>query len=164
MEQTKINFGKKFDKWEKSIAIKDLEMRLRMAESAKYPNVPAYALKKFKREDKTANGLQKCIIEFLQLEGWQAERINVMGRPVFKTNKQGEKVLDKWITGQGTTGSADISATIAGRSVKIEVKIGRDKQRKEQLEYQQAIERAGGMYVIAKTFNDFVCWYNENFK
>lgn len=161
MGQTTINFGKKYDVWERSDAVKGLEMRLRVAERAKCPNVPEYALPKFKREDKTANGLQRCIIDFLQLEGWQAERINVMGRPIFKTNLQGEKVLEKWITGQGTTGSADISATIAGRSVKIEVKIGRDKQRKEQIEYQQAIERAGGVYVVAKNFKEFVDWYND---
>lgn len=34
----------------------------------------------------------------------------------------------KWVKGTSTAGTADISATIAGRSVKIEIKIGADRQ------------------------------------
>jgi hypothetical protein len=47
-----------------------------------YPNVPKYAISAPKYEDKTANGLTKCVKEFLELSGHQAERINTMGRPI----------------------------------------------------------------------------------
>lgn len=163
--QTTIDFGNKYRVWEKSYELKELEKRSGAVSADKFPNVPRHAITQKKYEDKTANGLQRAIIDFLAFEGWQAERINVMGRPVFKTihrDGKDEKVLDKWITGQGTKGSADVSATINGRSVKIEVKIGRDRQREEQMEYQQAVERAGGLYVIVKTFSEFVSWYNTN--
>ncbi|HJY63731.1 MAG TPA: hypothetical protein VJ455_06205 [Ignavibacteria bacterium] len=60
-------------------------------------------------------------------------------------------------------GTADISATIAGRSVKIEVKIGRDKQSQKQKEYQRQVEASGGLYFIAKSFDQFFTWYNELF-
>jgi hypothetical protein len=45
--------------------------------------------------------------------------------------------------------------------VKIEVKIGRDRQSEAQVEYQRQVEAAGGVYVIAKTFDGFLTWYDE---
>jgi hypothetical protein len=66
----------------------------------------------------------------------------------------------KYIKGSGTKGSADISATIKGKSIKIEVKIGKDKQSESQIEYQKAIERAGGIYFIAKDFTSFYHFYS----
>ncbi|MCQ2077878.1 MAG: hypothetical protein MJZ20_12780 [Bacteroidaceae bacterium] len=157
-EQSQLNFGKRYEVWRKSGAVKALERELNLAMAGKNKDVPKYALPKQKREDKTANGLQRCIIDFLTIiEGWQAERINVMGRPIFGDDGK----LQKWITGQGTKGSADISATINGWSVKIEVKIGTDRQRPEQKQYQADIEKAGGYYVIAKTFEGFLEWYSS---
>ena len=132
----------------------------------KYPNVPDYALKTPKYTDKTANGLTKCIIDFLTLEQWQAERINTMGRMI-DNRKQVTDVIGrtktigsaKYIPTTGTKGSADISATIKGRSVKIEVKIGKDRQSEYQKEYQRKVEASGGIYLIAKDFDTFYAWY-----
>ena len=106
--------------------------------------------------DKTANGLTKMIIDWINYNGGQAERINTTGRYLV-----GQR---KWIKGTGTKGSADISATIQGKSVKIEVKIGKDKMSEDQHRYQEAIEKAGGIYYIAKDFDSFYEWYNKNFK
>jgi hypothetical protein len=47
--------------------------------------------------------------------------------------------------------------------VKIEVKIGRDRQSVEQKAYAEAVERAGGLYVVARTFEEFIGWYGINF-
>jgi hypothetical protein len=133
-----------------------------------YPNVPKYALSAPKYEDKTANGLTKCIIEFLQLSNHQAERINTMGRPI-DNRKQVTDVIGRtktigtmtWGKSTATKGSADISATIEGRSVKIEVKIGADRQSEEQKVYQANIEKSGGKYWIAKNFDDFIKKYDD---
>jgi hypothetical protein len=62
----------------------------------------------------------------------------------------------KWVKSNMKKGSADISATINGRAVKIEVKIGKDRQSEAQKNYQAEIERAGGIYFIAKSFDDFL--------
>lgn len=120
--------------------------------------------------DKTANGLTRCIIDFLKFSGWQAERINTTGRPVDRreivTNVIGQKRQIgsvEWIRSGSTPGSADISATIRGRSVKIEVKIGSDRQSEAQIRYQQAIEKAGGIYIVARTFEQFYGWYQKTF-
>jgi hypothetical protein len=133
-----------------------------------YPNVPKYALSAPKYEDKTANGLTKCIIEFLQLSNHQAERINTMGRPI-DNRKQVTDVIGRtktigsmtWGKSTATKGSADISATIQGRSVKIEVKIGADRQSEDQKLYQANIEKSGGKYWIAKNFDDFIKKYDD---
>lgn len=116
--------------------------------------------------DKTANGLTKCIVHWLNLNGWQAERISTTGRYIDNskivtdilgnTKKIG---TGKYIKGSGTNGSADISATIKGMSVKIEVKIGNDRQSEAQIVYQKMIERAGGIYFIAKDFDEFIEFY-----
>lgn len=127
-------------------ALQSVEVAYR---SAKSPSMPVAYIKPSKYTDKTANGLTKCIIDWLRYNGWQAERISNTGRIV----------RNHWIPGTGTNGTADISATIKGRSIKIEVKIGRDKQSIDQVEYQKSIERAGGIYLIASDFDGFLHWY-----
>ena len=123
-----------------------------------------------KHRDDTANGLTRCIIDYLNYKGWQAERINTTGIP-HDTRQQATDILGRthtigsltWRPSGSTVGSADISATIQGRSVKIEVKIGKDRQSEAQRQYQAAIEQAGGLYYIARDFSTFVAWYNKNF-
>jgi hypothetical protein len=66
----------------------------------------------------------------------------------------------KWIPGSMTRGSADISATIKGRSVKIEVKM-KDKQSPDQKRYQQQVEAAGGIYIIVHSMDEFIELYNK---
>jgi len=116
--------------------------------------------------DKTANGLTTAIIRWIILNGYQAERISTTGRWIdnskIVTDVLGNRKKigsGKYIKGTGTNGSADISATIKGRSIKIEVKIGKDKQSEAQIKYQQMIEKAGGIYFIAKNFDDFYNFY-----
>ena len=135
--------------------------------SYRYPSAPGHIIPFTKYSDATANGLTKCVKDFLNFSQHQAERINTMGvfRQSYRTD--GTKTAGQWTKGTGTPGSADISATIYGRSVKIEVKIGKDKQSVVQKEYQLMIEAAGGIYIISKTFDDFVEWYDifsQNYK
>ena len=100
--------------------------------------------------------------------GGQAERISNQGQ--YRAGKRIEvgtgeiqytkELKGKWTPGQGTKGTADISATIRGRSVKIEVK-QKDKQSEVQKQYQQSIESAGGIYQIFRDFDSFVEWYEK---
>jgi len=134
------------------------------------PSIPANYIVGTKFTDKTANGLTKAIITFINLTGMQAERINNMGRMVDKT-KIVENVLGhkhkigsvEWQTGTGTKGTGDISATVNGLSLKVEVKIRRDRQSEAQVKYEDHITAAGGIYVIAKEFAPFVKWYVGKF-
>jgi LysM repeat protein len=110
----------------------------------------------------TANELTKKIIEHIRKNGGQAERINNIAR----------KVNGIYVKSNMERGTADISATIPikvndtlfGLSVKIEVKVGKDKQSIFQKAYQQTIEKSGGIYYIARDLKWFYEWYNLNFK
>jgi len=148
-------------------AIKELKKLYLQDHRRRYPNLPESARITPRYTDKNANGLTRCIIDFIELQGYQAERIANMGRPVDES-KIFTDILGnqrriggvKWIPGQGTNGTSDISAIIAGRSVKIEVKM-KDQQSEAQRKYQAAIERAGGVYLIVRNFDEFVKWYKE---
>lgn len=144
----------------------DLELEYK---KEKYPSMPIEYLTTKTYNDNSANALTKSVIAWITLNGYQAERISNTGR-VIDNRKTYKDVLGvrkvigdiKYIKGQGTNGTADISATIKGRSVKIEIKYGKDRQSEAQKHYQDMIERAGGVYVIVKDFDSFVEWY-ENF-
>ena len=132
-----------------------------------FPNFPEYALPEVKYTDKTANGLTKAVCEFLNLSGHQAERISTTGRYIDESKIVTDYLghhkrigSGKYIPGNGTKGSADISAVIKGRAVKIEVKM-KDKQSLHQIKYQQDIENAGGQYWLVHSFDDFEFHYDS---
>lgn len=129
----------------------------------KYPNMPDYAIPVEKFSDNSANELTKTIIKFIQLIGGQAERISNQGQ--FRDNRKVvTDVLGRqrtigsgtWTKGQGTNGTADISALYRGKSFKIEIKYGNDKQSQAQKDYQRSVEQAGAHYLIARNFDDFI--------
>ena len=137
---------------------------------AKHPTIKEEYLARTVFTDKNANGLTKMIVSFIQMSGYQAERINTMGtyRAAKKyTNLDGvTRTVGKgsYTKSGSTPGSADISATINGRSVKIEIKIGTDRQSDAQKAYEKAIVQAGGWYVICKNFDDFIEWFDSFMK
>lgn len=155
-------------RYKKSPALKELERLSLEGKRKRYPHNPFLVGDTY--EDKTANGLSKAIIAYIRMNGGQAERISTTGRPIDRT-KTFTDVIGRsrtigrvdWIPGTGTNGCADISATIEGRSVKIEVKVGSDRQSPAQKEYQKAIQTAFGIYYIARDFASFVSWYNLKF-
>ena len=127
----------------------------------KHPTMPYITASDW--NDNSANALTQCITAFINFSGFQAERINTMG--VYREGKKiqvGEnsrQLKGTWTPSTSTKGSADISATIRGRSVKIEVKYGKDKQSEVQKRYQESIEQAGGTYFIARNFDEFMEFY-----
>jgi hypothetical protein len=155
-------------RYRKSDAIKQLERMSFDAKREKYHGIHEKYLAPERFRDDTANGLTKCIITYITLCGGQAERINCTGRQIDRrttyTDVTGVKRTIgsyEWVKGSGCIGTADISATIQGRSVKIEVKIGRDRQSDAQKEYQKKIEKAGGVYIIVRDFEQFLNWYSH---
>jgi hypothetical protein len=137
----------------------------------RFPSMPIHCIPPYKKSDNSTNGLTSCVIDFINYSGHQAERINTTGRML--NNKKvitdvvgfkREIGSDKWIPGTGTKGSADISSTIKGRSVKLEIKFDKDRQSDAQKDYQKAIENAGGTYIIVRNFDDFIEWYDNFIK
>jgi hypothetical protein len=149
-------------------SIKVLQDLIWQLECVKYPRMPKEYIPKPTYSDKTANGLTKCIIHFVKANGYQAERISNTGRYIdnskIVTDSMGfQKKIGsgQYIKGTGTNGTADISATIKGRSIKAEIKIGKDRQSEAQKKYQEDIERAGGIYIIVKDFDEFMNFYKK---
>jgi len=153
----------------KSDAIKELETLAIADNRKKHPTLPDYARCTRKYSDKTANGLTTCIIDFLRFKGWQAERIAVTGRYIDNskvvtdvTGMRRRIGSGKWIPTSGQKGSSDLSAVIAGRSVKIELKVCKgDRQSEAQKEYQRQVEQAGGLYWLVRSFDEFMSFYNS---
>ena len=149
-------------------SIKVLQDLIWQLECIKYPRMPKEYIPKPTYSDKTANGLTKCIIHFVKANGYQAERISNTGRYIDNskvvTDSMGfQKRIGsgQYIKGTGTNGTADISLTIKGKSIKCEVKIGKDRQSEAQKKYQADIERAGGIYIIVKDFDEFINFYKK---
>jgi hypothetical protein len=149
---------------ENKAKLKALELETMMAKSSMNPKY----LPSTEWADNSANSLTKSIIFYINATGNQAERIGNQGQ-----YREGNKIQvgtgeiaytkqlpGKWTPGQGTKGTADISATINGRSVKIEVKYKADRQSDAQKQYQEKIESAKGIYYIARDFDTFVEWYD----
>ena len=119
-----------------------------------FPNMPLI---------KKANGLTTFICNFLNWQGHRATRINVSGRLIDGTQKQPSGVVlstKKWMPSTTRKGTADISATIKGRSVMIEIKIGSDKASEFQLAEQIKERNAGGYYEFIKDVDSFFILYD----
>lgn len=115
-----------------------------------------------------ANDLTRLVIDFIIFNDGQAERISSMGRYIDGTKQVTDCIGRKRTIGTGkyvksttTNGTADISSTIKGRSVKIEIKWKKDTQSDDQKKYEESINKAGGIYIIIKTFDDFVDWFDN---
>ena len=134
--------------YRKPESVKDLEQLYFEYESRKRPNIPNYARYKTPFRDDTANGLTKCIVKWLEAHGYFSARINTQGNYSTK--------LKRFIHSGSKRGMADITSIINGRHVSIEVKAGRDQLRPEQLKVKDEVENAGGIYFVARTFDNFL--------
>ncbi|MDZ4210032.1 MAG: VRR-NUC domain-containing protein, partial [Candidatus Curtissbacteria bacterium] len=61
-------------------------------------------------------------------------------------------------------GVADILACFKGRLVAVEIKIGKDRLSAEQAGFIQNILHHGGYAVVAKNFEEFKKWWDNNIK
>jgi hypothetical protein len=93
----------------------------------------------------TANGLTLFICNYINWMGYRATRISTTGR----------QVGGRWIYGTTRKGTADIGATIKGRAVQIEIKVGNDKASVYQLQEQEKERKSGGIYEFISTPEQF---------
>lgn len=112
---------------------------------------------------KKGNGLTLAIVNFLNWQGHNATRINTMGRAVETTEKVAFGILrtKKYIPSATRKGTADVTATIRGRSVKIEVKAGTDRPSPDQLKEQARERAAGGIYEFVHSMEEFFTYYDK---
>lgn len=99
----------------------------------------------------TANGLTRFIENYINWMGWRATRINTTGRVVG----------GRYIYGTTRRGTADISATVNGRSIMFEIKVGKDRPSEHQLKEQAKERAAGGEYFFVSTPEQFLEYLDE---
>lgn len=134
----------------KPASVKQLENDVLEKKKLKYPGQP-YLCKKSLRDD-TANGLTQCIQEWAKVNNAFCQRQNSQG--------QYDVRLGRYRHSGTTKGIADLLILWNGITIHVEVKINRDKQSKVQKDVQDSIERAGGIYIIVKSYDNFL----ENIK
>ena len=139
----------------KSEAVKGLEVMCDEYRKRRNQTAP----KKY-YSDKTAPELEKCIINYTHLKGHFAEKIQSMGRTIFKDQPI-------YVRNSNTTGQADLSLIVYGKAIKVEVKCrwtGDRYQNEAQKRYQRKVERAGGIYIIIRDFAQFKSWFDNFLK
>ena len=99
----------------------------------------------------TANGLTKFIENYINWMGWRATRINTTGRVVG----------GRYIYGTTRRGTADLSCTLFGKSLMLEIKIGKDRPSEHQLKEQAKERAAGGEYFFVSTPEQFFEYLDE---
>lgn len=107
------------------------------------------------RKRSPANALTEAVRDYATLKGCATARVNTTGLWVEKEQK--------FLTTNATKGFEDIDVILpivingirVGLKVAVEVKIGDDRQSKFQKLRQQRVQEAGGVYMIAKTFDQF---------
>ena len=115
----------------------------------KHPMLPPHVLVKQRFKDTTANDLTKTIIwDMYHVRGGVAYRIN--NGAVYDVKR---KVYRKGVQRKGIP---DIIGIIDGKFYGIEVKIGEDRQSAEQKEIEKEINDSGGVYFIAKSYDDYL--------
>jgi penicillin-binding protein-related factor A (putative recombinase) len=70
------------------------------------------------------------------------------------TTKNG--VAKKSYIAYGTPGATDILAVIKGKYVGIEIKDTKGKQSEDQVKFQEALEKAGGTYLLIRNIDDLI--------
>lgn len=132
--------------YKKPDEVKELERLYLEMKKHKYPGNTFVTGRKFK--DDSANALTECCVWWIRLHGGSADRINNTG--VY------DPFLKRFRKSGTRKGIADIIGLINGRYIAVEVKFGKDRQSEEQKKVQAEIEEAGGVYIIARTFTQFV--------
>ncbi|MCC5612897.1 VRR-NUC domain-containing protein [Nostoc sp. CHAB 5834] len=119
------------------------------------PNFPAKFIPRSKYSDKDANALTKCIVDFCNLSGHFATRLQSTG--TYRAD------LQRFIPSQQRAGLPDVLACINGQFVGIEIKIGRDTLSQEQNEAIRDLQQAGARVFVANTFTGFYDWFTAQF-
>lgn len=135
----------------KSGAVKQLEELATAEAHRRHPGNPAVVRRIFR--DDSANKLTECIVKYIELCGGFASRINNQGTY--------NKHLGRYIPSTSKRGLADVMGTYRGKSLHIEVKIGRDKMSEHQEKVRDQVTASGGVYYIARDFESFKAWFDS---
>jgi hypothetical protein len=136
--------------YNKPEAIKELERLADQQAQRLHPSIEKKFLAPRKFRDDRASGLTSCIVTYAKLTGNFASRLNNMG--VYRNGKYTRPTSRR--------GLPDILITKDGKSLFIEVKVGKDRMSEYQKEVQAEQEQSGGLYIVASSFEQFKNWFD----
>ena len=137
--------------YRKPDSVKELEAMADAEAIRLHPTCPHLAPRTFR--DDSANGLTGCVVKYITLRGGFCSRLNNTG--IF------DKRLGRYRPGTSRKGLPDVMATSEGKSLMVEVKIGRDKMSESQKKIRDEQNRSGGFYFVAHSFTDFKIWFDS---
>lgn len=145
-------------------ALSVLSMMDKIHREIKSPSMNPNYITATKFKETKANDIEKAIEKFASIVGFLAERTKTQGRLMSATYKDTamgrlQTSKEKFVTSTSRKGSSDMKLLIKGQPIYCEIKFGKDKQRPDQIKYQADVERNGGVYIIVKTFEEFLIWY-----
>lgn len=149
-------------------ALAVLSMMDKIHRELKSPSMNPNYITATKFKETKANDIEKAIEKFASIIGFLAERTKTQGRLMSATYKDTamgrlQTSKEKFVTSTSRKGSSDMKLLIKGEPIYCEIKFGKDKQRPDQIKYQQDVERNGGVYIIVKTFEEFIIWYTKQY-
>lgn len=100
----------------------------------------------------TSNEITKNVLKFLDLKKHYATRVQSQG--------QYNPTKGRWTKSTVRRGIGDILSIIDGKAVMIEVKAGKDRMSEWQLMTKDDVEKSGGIYLIIRSFDDFLKQYD----
>ena len=118
-----------------------------------FPTIPFVA--------NSANSLTRCIEAYIRVTGGYADRINNTGIYDPKTQKWRKSGTRKGIADIMATKKVQYDDRIFAVPVAIEVKWGKDRLSEDQLKIKAEYEAAGGVYLVARTWEQFIQDYNN---
>lgn len=108
-----------------------------------------------KKKASPANQLTDAVMRYMRSLRCAVARINTTG--IY------DQELGRYRFSGSTNGVEDVSGTLPitiqglkiGLTVAVEIKIGKDRLSEDQIKRKENIEKAGGHYIVAKTFDQF---------
>ena len=111
--------------------------------------------------EKGANELTRSIEAFIRYTGNYADRINNTGIYDAKLKKFRKSNTRRGIADVMATKKIEHQGRYFAITVAIEIKYGNDKLSEYQLRIKDDIERAGGVYLVARTWEQFINDWNK---
>jgi len=146
-------------------ALQVLGMMDKIHRENKAPSMNPNYITATKFKETKANDVEKAIEKFASIVGFLAERTKTQGRLMSATYKDTamgrlQTSKEKFVTSTSRKGSSDMKLLIPNIGyIACEIKFGKDTQKIDQKKYQSDVEKNGGIYLIVKTFEEFVIWY-----
>lgn len=138
--------------YRKPEAVKLLERIATEDAQRRHPSIDPAHLAPRRFRDDTANGLTACIVAYARLTGAFTSRLNNTG--IYRNGR--------YTYGTSRRGLPDVLITRDGVSIFVEVKVKRDRMSDDQRRVSDEQRQAGGIYYVARSFEDFKEFYDSN--